>query len=68
MTKSNLEREVMYLFSVYILGHHPLREVTGRTESEAMEECCLLACVLWLVQIALLYNLGHSAKGWHCPQ
>jgi hypothetical protein len=33
-------------------------------DAEAMEECCLLACSLWLSQLAFLLNPGPSGQEW----
>lgn len=36
------------------------RDLEARTEAEAMEGCCLLACSPWLTQLAIL---DHQPKG-----
>lgn len=32
---------------------------------EAIEGCCLLACLVWLAQSAFLQNLGPPGQAWH---
>jgi hypothetical protein len=39
----------------------------SRADAEAMEECCLLACSLWLAQLASLYNPGPPSPGLAPP-
>jgi hypothetical protein len=39
-----------------------------RTEAEAIEGCCFLACSLWLAPFACIYNPGPPATvGWALP-
>ena len=44
------------------------RRLEAGTEAEAREECCLLACSLWLVQPNFLYLPGSLAQGGHHVQ
>lgn len=37
------------------------RGLGTETETEAMKECCVLACFSWLVQLAFLYSPGPPA-------
>ena len=44
------------------------RNEEAETESEAMGECCFLACPPWLAQFAVFYTLGPPAQRWHCQR
>lgn len=38
------------------------------TDNETIQECCLLACSLWCVQLSFLYSPGPHTQEWHCPR
>lgn len=48
-------------------GRNSNRNPEARSEAEATEKQCLLACSPWLVRPALLYNTGPH-QGWQCLQ
>lgn len=58
-------------FTLQLIVHHGEKlqwEPEGGIEAEASEGCCLLACLPWLAQSALMRNPGPPARGWYHPQ
>lgn len=62
MTKRNLGREGFIWFvacspsSRDVTASVHCRYLEARTKADIMEECCLLACILWFNYLPILYR------------
>lgn len=75
MTKSIMGGKGLFVYAsvshTISRGSHELtqgRILESAADTEAMKECCLLACSSWFAQSAFSKHPGPPAHGWHPPQ